>query len=63
MTCKQQILTWESVCRWRYEELRYWYDCVCYEEQLRNYHDYISAVEEMDYQRHHEVRVEPFVFE
>lgn len=65
MTCKQHTLTWKSghfyVCRWRYEELRYWYDCLCYEEQLRNYHNYISAVEEMDYQRHHEVVVTPFV--
>lgn len=25
----------------RYEELRYWYDCLCYEEDLRQYNDYI----------------------
>ncbi|XP_077574275.1 spermatid perinuclear RNA-binding protein-like isoform X2 [Stigmatopora nigra] len=29
----------------RYEELRYWYDCRCYEEELRHYHDYISTME------------------
>lgn len=28
-----------SCCR--YEELRYWYDCLCYEEDLRQYNDYI----------------------
>ncbi|XP_057699274.1 interleukin enhancer-binding factor 3-like isoform X1 [Corythoichthys intestinalis] len=32
----------------RYEELRYWYDCRCYEEELRNYHDYISTMESTD---------------
>ncbi|XP_077426550.1 spermatid perinuclear RNA-binding protein-like isoform X2 [Vanacampus margaritifer] len=32
----------------RYEELRYWYDCRCYEEELRNYHDYISTMESVD---------------
>ncbi|XP_077379949.1 interleukin enhancer-binding factor 3-like isoform X1 [Festucalex cinctus] len=32
----------------RYEELRYWYDCRCYEEELRNYHDYISTMEAVD---------------
>lgn len=32
----------------RYEELRYWYDCLCYEEDLRQYHDYIAAVEQME---------------
>ncbi|XP_016304628.1 spermatid perinuclear RNA-binding protein-like isoform X2 [Sinocyclocheilus anshuiensis] len=25
----------------RYEELRYWYDCLCYEEDLRQYNQYI----------------------
>ncbi|XP_061685626.1 interleukin enhancer-binding factor 3-like isoform X1 [Syngnathoides biaculeatus] len=29
----------------RYEDLRYWYDCRCYEEELRHYHDYISTME------------------
>ncbi|XP_077462093.1 interleukin enhancer-binding factor 3-like isoform X2 [Stigmatopora argus] len=32
----------------RYEELRYWYDCRCYEEELRHYHDYISTIEATD---------------
>lgn len=36
----------------RYEELRYWYDCLCYEEELRQYHDYIAAIEQI---QHHEV--------
>ncbi|XP_061534777.1 spermatid perinuclear RNA-binding protein-like isoform X4 [Phycodurus eques] len=29
----------------RYEDLRYWYDCRCYEDELRHYHDYISTME------------------
>lgn len=41
----------------RYEELRYWYDCLCYEEELRQYHDYIAAIEEIEDKRHHEVFV------
>lgn len=28
-----------SCCR--YEELRYWYDCLCYEEDLRQYNQYV----------------------
>lgn len=28
-----------SCCR--YEELRYWYDCLCYEEDLRQYDQYV----------------------
>ncbi|XP_029949839.1 interleukin enhancer-binding factor 3-like [Salarias fasciatus] len=38
----------------RYEELRYWYDCLCYEEELRQYHDYIAAIEQIEDNRHHE---------
>ncbi|KAK7929558.1 hypothetical protein WMY93_005953 [Mugilogobius chulae] len=38
----------------RYEELRYWYDCLCYEEDLRQYHNYIAAVEEIEGQAQQE---------
>lgn len=51
------MLSWLSC---RYEELRYWYDCLCYEEDLRKYHDYIAAMEEMEHhgpRRHYEVPV------
>ncbi|XP_066564136.1 interleukin enhancer-binding factor 3 homolog isoform X4 [Amia ocellicauda] len=30
----------------RYEELRYWYDCLCYEEDLRLYQHYIAVTQE-----------------
>lgn len=47
----------------RYEELRYWYDCLCYEEDLRKYHDYMDAMEEIEDHgvphRHHEVPLLP----
>lgn len=46
----------------RYEELRYWYDCLCYEEELRQYHDYIAAIEEIEDKRHHEVPLSPALF-
>lgn len=39
----------------RYEELRYWYDCLFYEEELRQYHDYIAAMEEIENRQYHEV--------
>ncbi|XP_027872562.1 interleukin enhancer-binding factor 3a isoform X1 [Xiphophorus couchianus] len=35
----------------RYEELRYWYDCLCYEEELRQYHEYIAAVQNLEDER------------
>eukprot|EP00066_Takifugu_rubripes_P022041 XP_011611307.1 PREDICTED: interleukin enhancer-binding factor 3-like isoform X1 [Takifugu rubripes] len=38
----------------RYEELRYWYDCLFYEEELRQYHDYIAAIEEIESRHYHE---------
>ncbi|TMS23211.1 Interleukin enhancer-binding factor 3-like protein [Larimichthys crocea] len=44
-----------------YEELRYWYDCLCYEEELRQYHDYIAAIEEIEDKRHHEDAAAPQV--
>ncbi|XP_015248851.1 PREDICTED: interleukin enhancer-binding factor 3-like isoform X2 [Cyprinodon variegatus] len=36
----------------RYEELRYWYDCLCYEEELRQYHEYIAAVQDLEERQH-----------
>ncbi|XP_051568186.1 interleukin enhancer-binding factor 3-like isoform X2 [Myxocyprinus asiaticus] len=38
----------------RYEELRYWYDCLCYEEDLRQYNDYIA-----EYRKWEEVHLHP----
>ncbi|XP_028309673.1 interleukin enhancer-binding factor 3-like isoform X2 [Gouania willdenowi] len=43
----------------RYEELRYWYDCLCYEEELRQYQDYVAAVEEFKERRHLEAAPPP----
>lgn len=45
---------------YRYEELRYWYDCLFYEEELRQYHDYIAAIEEIESRQYHEVCLLPF---
>ncbi|XP_029997321.1 interleukin enhancer-binding factor 3-like isoform X2 [Sphaeramia orbicularis] len=60
----EELLYWDSLIQQghrllphdfdRYEELRYWYDCLCYEEELRQYHDYIAAIEEMEDQWHQE---------
>ncbi|KAK2919377.1 interleukin enhancer-binding factor 3-like isoform X1 [Channa argus] len=60
----EELLYWDSLIQQghrllphdfdRYEELRYWYDCLCYEEELRQYHDYIAAIEEFEDKRHHE---------
>ncbi|KAG7277273.1 hypothetical protein CRUP_036942 [Coryphaenoides rupestris] len=61
----EELLYWDSVIQQghrllphdfdRYEDLRYWYDCLCYEDELRQYHDYIAAIEEIeDYNSHHE---------
>uniref|UniRef100_A0A3B4A8A9 DZF domain-containing protein n=1 Tax=Periophthalmus magnuspinnatus TaxID=409849 RepID=A0A3B4A8A9_9GOBI len=44
----------------RYEELRYWYDCLCYEEDLRQYHDYLAAIEEIEGQMQHETCPRPY---
>lgn len=30
----------------RFEELRYWYDCLCYEEELRHYNAYVAEWKE-----------------
>ncbi|XP_061130694.1 interleukin enhancer-binding factor 3-like isoform X1 [Syngnathus typhle] len=53
-----ELLHWDSLIQQgrrllphefdRYEELRYWYDCRCYDEELRHYHDYISSMEAAD---------------
>lgn len=52
----EELLYWDSLIQDghrllphdfdRYEDLRYWYDCLCYEEELRNYHDYMAAMEQ-----------------
>uniref|UniRef100_A0A3Q3BGY7 Interleukin enhancer binding factor 3a n=1 Tax=Kryptolebias marmoratus TaxID=37003 RepID=A0A3Q3BGY7_KRYMA len=51
----EELLYWDSLIQqghrlipedfYRYEELRYWYDCLFYEEELRQYHDYITSIE------------------
>ncbi|XP_041822710.1 interleukin enhancer-binding factor 3-like isoform X2 [Chelmon rostratus] len=67
----EELLYWDSLIQQghrllphdfdRYEELRYWYDCLCYEEELRQYHDYIAAIEEIEDKRHHEEAAAPQV--
>ncbi|XP_036380803.1 interleukin enhancer-binding factor 3a isoform X1 [Megalops cyprinoides] len=52
----EELLYWDSLIQHgrrlhpqdydRYEELRYWYDCLCYEEDLRQYQHYIAATQE-----------------
>lgn len=34
----------------RYEDLRYWYDCLCYDEELRKYDEYVAALHEQENQ-------------
>ncbi|KAM3622578.1 uncharacterized protein V6R79_000592 [Siganus canaliculatus] len=65
----EELLYWDSLLQQghrllpqdfdRYEELRYWYDCLCYEEELRQYHDYIAAIEEIEDKRLHEEAAPP----
>lgn len=60
----EELLYWDSLIQQghrlhphdfdRYEELRYWYDCLCYEEELRQYHDYIAAIEHIEDKRYRE---------
>uniref|UniRef100_UPI0037E798B6 interleukin enhancer-binding factor 3-like isoform X2 n=1 Tax=Semicossyphus pulcher TaxID=241346 RepID=UPI0037E798B6 len=67
----EELLYWDSLIQQghrllpqdfdRYEDLRYWYDCLCYEEELRQYHDYIAAIEEIEDTRHHEEAAVPKV--
>ncbi|XP_068584994.1 interleukin enhancer-binding factor 3-like [Cebidichthys violaceus] len=66
-----ELLYWDSLIQQghrllphdfdRYEDLRYWYDCLCYEEELRQYHDYIAVIEEIEDHRHHEEAAVPQV--
>ncbi|XP_069021944.1 interleukin enhancer-binding factor 3-like isoform X2 [Embiotoca jacksoni] len=67
----EELLYWDSLIQEghrllphdfdRYEELRYWYDCLCYEEELRQYHDYIAAIENIEDNHHHEETSSPKV--
>ncbi|XP_074543093.1 interleukin enhancer-binding factor 3-like isoform X2 [Halichoeres trimaculatus] len=67
----EELLYWDSLIQQghrllphdfdRYEDLRYWYDCLCYEEELRQYHDYIAAIEEIEDTRLHEEAPAPKV--
>lgn len=67
----EELLYWDSLIQQghrllphdfdRYEDLRYWYDCLCYEEELRQYHDYIAAIEEIEDTRLHEEAAAPKV--
>ncbi|XP_031688260.1 interleukin enhancer-binding factor 3 homolog [Oncorhynchus kisutch] len=57
----EELLYWDSLIQRghrllphdfdRYEELRYWYDCLCYEEELRQYDEYIAAIQEIEENR------------
>ncbi|XP_041838435.1 interleukin enhancer-binding factor 3-like isoform X2 [Melanotaenia boesemani] len=65
----EELLYWDSLIQEghrllpdhfdRYEELRYWYDCLCYEEELRQYHDYIAAIEDIEDRHHVEEPIAP----
>ncbi|XP_061578965.1 interleukin enhancer-binding factor 3-like isoform X2 [Cololabis saira] len=65
----EELLYWDSLIQQghrllpedfdRYEDLRYWYDCLCYEEELRQYHDYIASIEDMQDKHHIEEPVAP----
>ncbi|XP_072240511.1 interleukin enhancer-binding factor 3-like [Leuresthes tenuis] len=65
----EELLYWDSLIQQghrllpedfdRYEELRYWYDCLCYEEELRQYHDYITTIGDIEDERHIEEPVAP----
>ncbi|KAM8879574.1 interleukin enhancer-binding factor 3-like [Spinachia spinachia] len=67
----EELLYWDSLIQQghrllphdfdRYEDLRYWYDCLCYEEELRQYHDYISVIDEIEDHRHLEEAAAPQV--
>ncbi|XP_034543155.1 interleukin enhancer-binding factor 3-like isoform X2 [Notolabrus celidotus] len=67
----EELLYWDSLIQEghqllphdfdRYEDLRYWYDCLCYEEELRQYHDYIAAIEEIEDTRLHKEAAAPKV--
>ncbi|XP_061889374.1 interleukin enhancer-binding factor 3-like [Entelurus aequoreus] len=46
----------------RYEELRYWYDCRCYEDELRHYHHYIAEIEPADHPQYHKAALPSPIF-
>ncbi|XP_076150850.1 interleukin enhancer-binding factor 3a isoform X2 [Alosa pseudoharengus] len=56
----EELLYWDSLIQDghrlhphdfdRYEDLRYWYDCLFYEEELRKYNEYIAALHEQENQ-------------
>lgn len=54
-SCRQSWELFLFSVFYRYEELRYWYDCLFYEEELRQYHDYIAAIEEIESRQYHQV--------
>lgn len=53
-----ELLYWDSLiqeghtlhpCDYnRYEELRYWYECVCYEDKLRQYHACVAEMKQRE---------------
>ncbi|CAG5928946.1 unnamed protein product [Menidia menidia] len=65
----EELLYWDSLLQQghrllpedfdRYEELRYWYDCLCYEEELRQYHDYMTSIGGIEDHRHMEEALVP----
>ncbi|KAM7009863.1 spermatid perinuclear RNA-binding protein-like isoform 1-T1 [Tautogolabrus adspersus] len=67
----EELLYWDSLIQQghrllphdfdRYEDLRYWYDCLCYEEELRQYHNYIAAIEEIEDTQHYQETAAPKV--
>uniref|UniRef100_A0A1A7XCP9 Interleukin enhancer binding factor 3a n=1 Tax=Iconisemion striatum TaxID=60296 RepID=A0A1A7XCP9_9TELE len=60
----EELLYWDGVIQQghrllpedfdRYEELRYWYDCLCYEEELRQYHHFVASVDNINDERYAE---------
>ncbi|XP_063065224.1 interleukin enhancer-binding factor 3a [Engraulis encrasicolus] len=65
----EELLYWDSLIQEgrrlhpqdfdRYEDLRYWYDCLCYEEEMRNYNDYIAALHEHETQLAYSAQAPP----
>uniref|UniRef100_A0A8B9RP31 Interleukin enhancer binding factor 3a n=1 Tax=Astyanax mexicanus TaxID=7994 RepID=A0A8B9RP31_ASTMX len=42
----ENSLVYQQFVFFRFEELRYWYDCLCYEEELRHYSAYLAEWKE-----------------
>ncbi|XP_074484939.1 interleukin enhancer-binding factor 3-like isoform X2 [Sebastes fasciatus] len=67
----EELLYWDSLIQQghrllphdfdRYEDLRYWYDCLCYEEELRQYNHYVASIEHHEDRRHHQEPAAPRV--